>query len=124
MPPFELIPTTLDLRPGDTFPLQVSFTPQLPGEFIEEFIMICDNGEVLRYKLKGIFFRSVFLDDLTNFFVGVAQTIQVRLEDMEGGVMDLNELEVRDISAQYSVSFISINPFSYCQKKMTIKNLT
>ena len=55
---------------------------------------------------------------------GVAQTIQVRLEDMEGGVVDLSELEVRDISAQYSVNFISINPFSYCQKKMTIKNLT
>lgn len=43
---------------------------------------------------------------------------------MEGGVVDLTELDVRDISAQYSVSFISINPFSYCQKKMTIKNLT
>jgi hypothetical protein len=54
----------------------------------------------------------------------VAQTIQVRLEDIEGGVVDLSELESRDISAQYSVNFISINPFSYCQKKMTIKNLT
>ncbi|CAF3429846.1 unnamed protein product [Rotaria sp. Silwood1] len=105
--PFELAPPTLDLRSGDTFSLHVSFNPHLPGEFIEEFIMICDNGEILRYKLKG-----------------VAQTIQVRLEDIEGGVVDLNELEIRDISAQYSVSFISINPFSYCQKKMTIKNLT
>ncbi len=56
--------------------------------------------------------------------LGVAQTIQVRLEDMEGGVVDLSDLEIRDISAQYSVNFISINPFSYCQKKMTIKNLT
>lgn len=88
--------------------------------------MICDNGEVLRYKLKGLLFFLLrfLLDVLTRSSVGVAQTIQVRLEDMEGGVMDLNELEVRDISAQYSVSFISINPFSYCQKKMTIKNLT
>ncbi|CAF2586646.1 unnamed protein product [Rotaria sp. Silwood2] len=105
--PFELAPPTLDLRPGDTFSLHASFNPLLPGEFLEEFIMICDNGEILRYKLKG-----------------VAQTIQVRLEDIEGGAVDLNELEIRDISAQYSVSFISINPFSYCQKKMTIKNLT
>lgn len=56
--------------------------------------------------------------------LGVAQTIQVRFEDIEGGVIDLNELEVRDISAQYSINFITINPFSYCQKKMTIKNLT
>lgn len=54
----------------------------------------------------------------------MAQTIQVRFEDIEGGVIDLNELDVRDISAQYSVNFITINPFSYCQKKMTIKNLT
>ncbi|CAF0848051.1 unnamed protein product [Rotaria sordida] len=107
LPPFELAPPTLDLRPGDTFSLHVSFNPHLPGEFIEEFIMICDNGEILRYKLKG-----------------VGQTIQVRLEDIEGGVIDLNELEIRDISAQYSIGFISINPFSYCQKKMTIKNLT
>ncbi|CAM4955682.1 unnamed protein product [Rotaria socialis] len=107
LPPFEIAPPTLDLRPGDTFSLHVSFNPQIPGEFIEEFSMICDNGEVLRYKLKG-----------------VAQTIQVRLEDIEGGVVDLNELEIRDISAQYSINFISINPFSYCQKKMTIKNLT
>lgn len=55
--------------------------------------------------------------------LGVAQTIQLRFEDIEGGVIDLNELDVRDISAQYSVNFITINPFSYCQKKMTIKNL-
>ena len=55
--------------------------------------------------------------------LGVAQTIQVRFEDIEGGVVDLNELDVRDISAQYSINFITINPFSYCQKKLTIKNL-
>jgi hypothetical protein len=54
----------------------------------------------------------------------VAQVIQVRLEDIEGGVVDLNELEIRDISTQYSISFISITPFSYCQKKMIIANLT
>jgi hypothetical protein len=56
--------------------------------------------------------------------LGVAQTIQVRLEDVEGGVVDLNELEARDISAQYSINFISITPFSYCQKTIAIKNLT
>lgn len=56
--------------------------------------------------------------------LGIAQTIQVRLEDIEGGVVDLNELEARDISVQYSTNFISITPFSYCQKKMIIKNLT
>jgi hypothetical protein len=50
-----LAPPTLDLRSGDTFSLQASFTPQLPGEFIEEFIMICDNGEISRYKLKGYY---------------------------------------------------------------------
>ncbi|UJR33118.1 hypothetical protein I4U23_020575 [Adineta vaga] len=105
--PFELSPPTLELRPDDTFPLQIAFTPQTPGEFSEDFMMICDNGEVSRYKLKG-----------------TAQTIQVRLEEIEGGVLDLNELETRDISAQYSISFISITPFSYCQKKMIIKNLT
>ncbi len=84
--------------------------------------MICDNGEILRYKLKGYF--SYFYHQILLLSLGVAQTIQVRLEDMEGGVVDLNELEIRDISAQYSINFISINPFSYCQKKMTIKNLT
>lgn len=86
--------------------------------------MICDNGEVLRYKLKGLFFSLFLHACLTRSSVGVAQTIQVRFEDIEGGVADLNELEIRDISAQYSVSFITINPYSYCQKKMTIKNLT
>ena len=56
--------------------------------------------------------------------LGIAQTIQVRLEEVEGGVVDMNELEARDISAQYSINFISITPYSYCQKKMIIKNLT
>jgi hypothetical protein len=88
-------------------------------------MMICDNGEVLRYKLKGeIVFSRYTFSCIQIKSLGVAQTIQVRLEDMEGGVVDLSELEIRDISAQYSVNFISINPFSYCQKKMTIKNLT
>ncbi|CAF0942455.1 unnamed protein product [Adineta ricciae] len=105
--PFELAPPTFELRPDDAFPLQISFTPQTPGEFTEEFMMICDNGEVSRHKLTGM-----------------AQTIQVRLEDVEGGVVDMNELEARDISAQYSVNFISITPYSYCQRKMIIKNLT
>jgi hypothetical protein len=58
--PFEIAPPTLDLRPGDTFSLQASFTPQIPGEFIEEFIMICDNGEISRYKLKGFIFTLDF----------------------------------------------------------------
>jgi hypothetical protein len=89
--------------------------------------MVCDNGEILRYKLKGFVCFFCFQNISNQMFIislGVAQTIQVRLEDMEGGVIDLNELEIRDISAQYSINFISINPFSYCQKKMTIKNLT
>jgi hypothetical protein len=74
-------------------------------------------------KVKLFFSRYTF-SCIQIKSLGVAQTIQVRLEDMEGGVVDLSELEIRDISAQYSVNFISINPFSYCQKKMTIKNLT
>lgn len=57
IPPFELAPSTLDLRPGDTFPLQISFNPQTPGEYLEEFIMICDNGETSRFKLKGMHHR-------------------------------------------------------------------
>ncbi|CAF1531605.1 unnamed protein product, partial [Adineta steineri] len=107
IPPFDIASPTLDLRSGDTFPLKISFTPQSTGEFTNEFIMICDNGEISRYTLKG-----------------VAQTIQIRLEDVEGGLVDLNELEIRDISTQYSINFISITPFSYCQKRILIKNLT
>ena len=58
------------------------------------------------------------------YFLGVAQTIEVHLEEVEGGVIDINELEIRDISAQYSIHFTPLNPFSYCQKRMKIKNLT
>ncbi|CAF0870034.1 unnamed protein product [Didymodactylos carnosus] len=107
IPPFEIAPSTLELRSGDTFTLQVSFAPQIPGEFLEEFVMVCDNGEITRHKLRGI-----------------SQTIQIQLEEIEGGGTDIDELEFRDISAQYSIRFIPINPFSYCQKKLTIKNAT
>ena len=106
--------------------MQVSFTPQSAGEFVDEFIMICDNDEIARYKLRGdrIARNDSNRSTTIGLLVGVAQNIEVQFEDVEGGVIDINELDSRDISAQYSIHFIPLNPFSYCQKRMKIKNLT
>lgn len=51
--PFSLAPAFLDLSPGASGRLNVTFSPDRPGQHTGEFVLICDNCTVRPLRLLG-----------------------------------------------------------------------
>ncbi len=50
---FSLSPLLFDLAPGSQAALAVEFAPQGVAQLCEEFVMVCDNCQVKRFRLQG-----------------------------------------------------------------------
>ena len=53
--PFSISPTEFHLSAGSSMTFMVQFKPSGVGKYSEDFIMACDNGQVLSFTLKGTY---------------------------------------------------------------------
>ncbi|KAK6165505.1 hypothetical protein SNE40_022422 [Patella caerulea] len=105
--PFEVRPSTLELLKGQTGVIEVVFHPTSAGVFEEELTMVCDNCNVQHYKLTG-----------------EGQMASVSLEYVENGVKEPLPGELCDKSAQHLIQFEELNPYTYIERTIKVKNQT
>lgn len=56
--------------------------------------------------------------------LGEGQLAQVELESVEDGRNEPLAGESMDVTAQHLIRFSNLNPYTYMQKKITVRNMT
>ncbi|XP_064614552.1 LOW QUALITY PROTEIN: deleted in lung and esophageal cancer protein 1-like [Liolophura sinensis] len=107
LPPFEVRPSVFELQAGQKTIIEVAFHPSQVREYTEEITMVCDNCQVKHFKVKG-----------------EAQLAGVKLAAIEGGESSQEPGEICDVTAQHLIKFEELNPFTYTDKTVEIKNQT
>ncbi|KAK3108686.1 hypothetical protein FSP39_013370 [Pinctada imbricata] len=107
LPPFEIRPSVLELTKGQTGIMEVIFTPQSIKSYTQEMTIVCDNCHVRHFTLKG-----------------ESQKAGVELVSVERGTEEVMPGELSDSSAQHLIRFDDLNPFTYTDRGVTIKNTT
>nr|XP_022304299.1 deleted in lung and esophageal cancer protein 1-like isoform X2 [Crassostrea virginica] len=107
IPPFEVRPSILELMKGDTGVLEVIFAPHAVRSFTQEITIVCDNCHVKHFTLKG-----------------EAQLAEVELMSVERGLSAALPGELSDVSADSLIRFDELNPFTYTDRSILVKNKT
>ncbi|KAK3588190.1 hypothetical protein CHS0354_012251 [Potamilus streckersoni] len=107
LPPFEIRPSVLELLMGETGVIEVVFCPPAVKTYTQEFVMVCDNCHVKHFTLKG-----------------EAQRAGVELNHVERGTSEPKPGELIDATAQNHIKFDDLNPFTYTDRTIVVKNLT
>ncbi|XP_078378630.1 deleted in lung and esophageal cancer protein 1-like isoform X2 [Oculina patagonica] len=105
--PFELKPAMFKLDAGQVITLEITFCPTSAKYFKEEVVFVCDNCHVKEFSLEG-----------------TGQMAGVELDSVSGGLSESELGEMRDISAQHFIRFVSQNPETTTEKTLVIKNTT
>ncbi|XP_074658571.1 deleted in lung and esophageal cancer protein 1-like isoform X2 [Tubulanus polymorphus] len=103
--PFSISPSVFDLKSGESTLLEVVFQPTGIETYQRNICMICDNCQVRNYTIRGI-----------------GQIARVELVDIEGGLKSPLPGAWRDVAAQHYYVFDDLNPFTYLQRRMKIRN--
>ncbi|XP_071102579.1 deleted in lung and esophageal cancer protein 1-like [Haliotis cracherodii] len=107
MPPFDVRPSTFELRRGQSGIVEVIFNPHATKVFNQEITIACDNCQVQHFLLRG-----------------EGQTAQVALDFVERGESEPLPGELTDFSAQHRLVFDDLNPYTYTDRVITVQNLT
>ncbi|KAK2147788.1 hypothetical protein LSH36_535g01010 [Paralvinella palmiformis] len=105
--PFEVRPPFFELDRGQSIVLEVLFAPMEVKAYEAQLTCVCDNCHIRHFTLTG-----------------EGQSAGVELIDVQGGVSDPLPGELCDLTAQHLIRFENLNPFTYLQKSITVKNLT
>ncbi|CAH1788302.1 unnamed protein product [Owenia fusiformis] len=105
--PFEVRPAVFQLNHGDCMVLEVIFRPGAIDTYSEQLAMVCDNCQVQYFTLQG-----------------EGQVASVEFMSVEGGETQPLPEDVCDVTASHHVTFNPLNPFTYFQKAISIKNAT
>ncbi|XP_077978029.1 deleted in lung and esophageal cancer protein 1-like [Glandiceps talaboti] len=105
--PFEVRPAVFELPGNQAIIIEVAFSPTCIETFTQEITVICDNCQVKHFTLKGI-----------------GQNAGVELASVSEGESFALPGELCDVTAQHQVKFDTLNPMTYTQKKLVIKNTT
>uniref|UniRef100_A0A8W8MX88 Deleted in lung and esophageal cancer protein 1 n=1 Tax=Magallana gigas TaxID=29159 RepID=A0A8W8MX88_MAGGI len=105
--PFDVRPSILELMKGDTGVLEVVFAPQSVRSYTQEITIVCDNCHVKHFTLRGI-----------------AQMAEVELLSVERGLSAALPGELSDVTADNLIRFDELNPFTYTDKSIVVKNKT
>ncbi|CAL1533794.1 unnamed protein product [Lymnaea stagnalis] len=105
--PFEIIPATFELGHGKTTVLEVVFSPQVSKSYVQEMTIACDNCHTSHFKLQG-----------------EGQIAKVGLAGVEMGLSEPLVGEFNDISAKHLVRFDDLNPYTYTEMNVSVKNFT
>ncbi|XP_061179869.1 deleted in lung and esophageal cancer protein 1-like isoform X2 [Saccostrea echinata] len=107
IPPFDVRPSMLELMKGDTGMLEVVFAPHSVRSYSQEITIVCDNCHVKHFTLKG-----------------EAQKAEVELLSVERGLSAVLPGELSDVSAENLIRFDELNPFTYTDRSIVVKNKT
>ncbi|KAK7011463.1 deleted in lung and esophageal cancer protein 1 [Biomphalaria glabrata] len=106
--PIFIIPTTFELLPGQTILLEAYFSPQSAKDYLQEMVLTCDNCHSAHFMVKG-----------------EGQLVKVGLPEEKNLVFsDHLPGELKDITAQHLIKFDDLNPFTYTEKKISVRNYT
>ncbi|KAH9519059.1 Deleted in lung and esophageal cancer protein 1 [Bulinus truncatus] len=106
--PFLIVPSTFELMHDQTIILEVFFSPQSIRSYSQEMVTVCDNCHLSHFKIKG-----------------EGQIVKVGIPEESTKVFSEPLIgEFKDISAQYHLKFDDLNPFTYTEKKISIRNYT
>ncbi|XP_076461366.1 deleted in lung and esophageal cancer protein 1-like isoform X2 [Babylonia areolata] len=107
LPPFELRPSTLELDRGQVTVIEVMFRPTVTREYFQEFTILCDNCHAQHFTLKG-----------------EGETVKITLDKVERGESAALPGELCDRSAQHLIKFDDLNPFTYTERTISVRNHT
>lgn len=120
LPPFEIRPTVLDLKPNDSSVVEIIFNPAATEDYSRELVIVSDNCQLKEVVVTGTspgYFALYLLPDL-----GGGRSPQVELVSVEGNLAEKVIGEVYDKSAQHLMEFQNLNPYTYVQRTITVKN--
>ncbi|ELU16950.1 hypothetical protein CAPTEDRAFT_224255 [Capitella teleta] len=106
LPPFEICPPRFELLEGQSIMLEILFHPTDVKSFQEELVIVCDNCHVRHFAISG-----------------EGQTARVELVSVEEGVDEPLAGEQMDATADHLIRFSSLNPYTYIQKSITVRNM-
>nr|XP_006817129.1 PREDICTED: LOW QUALITY PROTEIN: deleted in lung and esophageal cancer protein 1-like [Saccoglossus kowalevskii] len=107
LPPFHVRPAMFELPANQATIIEVVFKPSFVKTFTQEITVICDNCQVQHFTLKG-----------------EAQLASVELSLVSDGEQFSMLGELCDATAQHLVKFDNLNPMTYTQKTMVVRNKT
>ncbi|XP_063421465.1 deleted in lung and esophageal cancer protein 1-like isoform X2 [Mytilus trossulus] len=107
MPPFNVRPSVVELMKGESGVIEVIFSPKSVRSFTQEMTLICDNCNVSHFMLQG-----------------ESQKAGVELVSVERGTSDPVPGELTDNTAQHLIRFDDLNPFTYTDRAIIVKNPT
>ena len=61
---------------------------------------------------------------MINTYIGTSRIAQIELAGVESGLSDYSLNEARDITAQHLIRYSPMHPFTFAEKKFTLKNPT
>ncbi|XP_033743778.1 deleted in lung and esophageal cancer protein 1-like isoform X2 [Pecten maximus] len=105
--PFEIRPSVLELMKGESGVIEIIFTPPSVKSFNQEITLVCDNCHVKHFTIKGI-----------------AQRASVDLMMVERGEGNIAPGELTDNTAEHMIRFDDLNPFTYTDRTVVVKNCT
>ncbi|CAC5401955.1 unnamed protein product [Mytilus coruscus] len=107
MPPFNVRPSVVELMKGESGVIEVIFSPKSVRNFTQEMTLVCDNCNVQHFTLQG-----------------ESQKAGVELVSVERGTSDPVPGELTDNTAQHLIRFDDLNPFTYTDRAIIVKNPT
>ncbi|XP_060064823.1 deleted in lung and esophageal cancer protein 1-like [Ylistrum balloti] len=105
--PFEIRPSVLELMKGESGVIEIIFTPPSVKSYSQEVTLVCDNCHVKHFTIKG-----------------VAQKAAVDLVMVERGEGSIAPGEMTDNTAEHMIRFDDLNPFTYTDRTVVVKNCT
>ncbi|XP_070564757.1 deleted in lung and esophageal cancer protein 1-like [Ptychodera flava] len=105
--PFEVRPAVFELPANQAIIIEVAFRPPSITTFTEEITIVCDNCQVKHFFLKG-----------------EGQAAGVELASVSDGESFAMPGELCDVTAQHQIKFQTLNPMTYTQKKIVVRNTT
>ncbi|XP_021361346.1 deleted in lung and esophageal cancer protein 1-like isoform X1 [Mizuhopecten yessoensis] len=105
--PFEIRPSVLELMKGESGVIEIIFTPPSVKSYSQDVTLVCDNCHVKHFTIKG-----------------VAQRAGVDLTLVERGEGNIAPGEMTDNTAEHMIRFDDLNPFTYTDRTVVVKNCT
>ncbi|XP_069130810.1 deleted in lung and esophageal cancer protein 1-like isoform X4 [Argopecten irradians] len=105
--PFEVRPSVLELMKGESGVIEIIFTPPSVKSYTQDITLVCDNCHVKHFTIKGI-----------------AQRASVDLTMVERGEGNIAPGELTDNTAEHMIRFDDLNPFTYTDRTIAVKNCT
>ena len=103
--------------------LEILFHPTAVESFQEKMVMVCDNCHVKYFSISGTFGFDLQCR-FHFFFLREGQMAQVELASVEEGVDEPLAGEPMDVTAAHLIRFNTLNPYTYVQKKVSVRNVT